>query len=106
MCSSDLQSEWVIPASLQSRTPQTSTFNVTDHFMEPYFLRDETVLVDLSARTPEIKGVYVISDLFTPMIRYCEITQDNNVRVSAEDKGFQPQNIGLGAFEILGRVIG
>jgi transcriptional regulator with XRE-family HTH domain len=110
-----LPPEWDIPAAIQParQQPQQDTahniFTVTDHFMEPAFTRDETVLIDPQDRTPTPSGTFVVSDRFSHMVRLCEMVPGSNppeVNVMAADKSFQTQTLKLGDFEILGRVVG
>lgn len=105
--------EFSIPSSIaKNSTDQThkslKSIRVTDHLMEPEFLRDSVVLIDPSDTTPHPSGVFAVSDKFTPMIRHCEFVSGSTagkVNITALDRSFEPQVLKLQDFEILGRVI-
>ena len=102
--------EWLIPQSLKSSSDRSGgetlrVFEAHDTFMEPDFHKGERVLVDLNEKAPAQGGVFVISDGFSNMLRYCEAaTQTGKVKLSALNN-FEPQVLSANEFLIIGRVI-
>lgn len=101
--------EWMIPSSLTSGDKPGGealrVFEVRDTFMEPDFRKGERVLVDLNDKTPAQGSVFVISDGFSNMLRYCEMAgQTGKIKLSALNK-FDPQMLSVNEFLIVGRVI-
>ncbi len=105
--------DWVIPASvLNTRTQappeKIRIFEIGENTMEPDFRRGESVLVDLCDIKPSPPGVFLVSDGFGHMVRRCEFVPRSNppeVKISANESGFQPQTLKLADFKIIGRVI-
>lgn len=107
------KAEWVIPRAIMTQRTQAppdkiKIFQVQETLMEPDFQRGQHVLVDLSDVNPSPPGVFIVSDGYSYLIRQCEILMESGplkVRISALDRGFNPQILEFGAFKIVGRVI-
>jgi hypothetical protein len=104
--------EWTIPANIsgpRAATPggKNRIFQVRDSLMEPEFSKGEHVLVDTADRKPSPSGVFIVSDGFSNMLRYCEYLPKSSdaVRISARMEGFQPQVLKAGDFLLIGRVV-
>ncbi|MEZ5814790.1 MAG: hypothetical protein R3E13_08785 [Alphaproteobacteria bacterium] len=107
------QSQWVIPAQIVQKNTQApsehiKSFRVEDNMMAPEFNCDEHVLVDLSNREPSPPGTFIVSDGFGFMLRHCELIPNSDparVKLTALKESFQPQQLTLDEFQIIGRVL-
>ncbi len=109
----DHKSDWVIPAGIMSQHTKASPENVKiyqvqEQLMAPEFKHGEHVVVDLSDDKPSPPGAFIVSDGFGFLIRYCEFVPSSNppqIKISAENKSFQPQILEKDDLKIIGRVI-
>ena len=80
-----------------------------DDYMEPDFKVGEKILVNLDDRTPDLKGVFVVSEGINYMVRECETVTNKGVsqfKISAKKDDFVPQILEMNDLYIIGRVIG
>jgi transcriptional regulator with XRE-family HTH domain len=105
--------DWIIPKTVlheKTNAPpeQIKIFEVRENTMEPDFTHGEHVLIDTSNKTPSPPGVFVVSDDFNYLLRYCEVVskaKPTKIRMTANHKMFLPQTLKLEDFDIIGRVI-
>lgn len=104
---------WVMPASLLSQGTRTAPENIrvypiADNTMAPDFQAGEHVLVDVSDVRPSPPGIFILSDGYGHILRYCEIVPQSRpakVRIQASGKSYEPYVTTLKGAQIVGRVI-
>lgn len=105
--------EWVMPASVlaphtAAPSDKVKIFDIKENMMEPDFRKGEHVMVDVTDKKPSPPGVFVVSDGFGTLTRYCEFMPNSKppkIKISAYNSSFQPQILGENEFKIMGRVI-
>ncbi len=104
---------WVMPASLLSQGTRAAPENIrvypiSDNTMAPDFQSGEYVLVDVSDVRPAPAGVFILSDHYGHILRYCEILPQSRppkIRIQASGKTYEPYVTSLKGARIVGRVI-
>lgn len=89
----------------QGLSEQFCVFRIEETVMEPDYLLGEHVLVDTNRKNAEEPGVFVVCDGGINMARDC-ICINGKVRVSARQKDFQAQTLGMDEVLFIGRVVG
>jgi len=104
---------WAMPSQLHRLSGHPlplniKIFQVSDDLMNPEFSAGEYILADLSDDTPYERATYVLYDGFTYLVRHCEAAPNSSpaqLLLSANAKGFQPQNIKQDDIDVVGRVV-
>lgn len=106
--------QWLMPGHDKNKNLETQALNNTrilknsDDAMAPEFRNGEFVLVNTDDKN--LPGVFMISDGFSQMIRYCENLPEpedmGQIKISAHAKNFIPQILYEDDLTIMGRVVG
>jgi hypothetical protein len=84
----------------------TLIFTVNDTMMEPTFMKGTRVMIDLEDNTPEIAGVFLLSDGYSQMLRECKTIPDtNNIQISADSYSFETQQLSLDDIVVIGKAV-
>lgn len=105
---------WLMPDDLKNKNFEAQTLNATrilknsDDAMAPEFRNGEFVLVNTEDK--QLPGVFMITDGYSQMIRYCEMLPEpeeyDQIKISAHAKNFIPQILFEDDLNIIGRVVG
>lgn len=108
------QGDWSIPASVMGQKTNAppdkiKIFLIEDTIMEPEVKKGEYVVVDMSDTKPNPPGIFVISDGYGYMARFCTYKakiKTEKIQISAAQEGFEPQTLKADEVDFIGRVIG
>lgn len=103
--------DWTFPGGIpnQNEAEKIKIFKLKENTMAPDFRMGEYIAADTSDQVPSPEGVFMISDGFGTLIRFCSLQPDTDgmmIKLSALDPHFEEQILHRSDFTIIGRVIG